>query len=609
MVPRLLDLPARRLPAVRESPMIRMAPRLESFYDQAPRGDAGSGRDVAMHGLRERAAAAAVSFRAASRSRIYRATAALLVVFVALGALALSQYWTAIYKDAQVRGATLSFLLAEQTTRTFQAVDLTLAGLGAVYEAAPVPERDTAFERLMGQRGKELDFIQTLYVMDRSGRVVQSSGAPGTAVTGEGAAPYLVDFERDPALAFLIGQPLFSRPGKLSAIPVMRRLTDREGRFAGLIVATVEPRYFSDFYRAVDIGRRGGSIDLYQDNGTILLASTSDDPMADAALARAPTFDLKSSVGNFTSPASENTRRLVVFHRAAGYPLLVAVGVDLSDLRGRWWRVAVPTLVAMGVIVVLAASLATLVIRRLHERREADRRAVMMQKLEALGQMTASVSHDFRNLLTVMTSTLRLLRKRGPDEKVLRAAEEAIERGNGLITQLLAFSKRNALEVRRCDINALIGSLDDVLRHAAGPDVLLRFDRGEDLPVCDIDQTQFDAALMNLVVNARQAMPEGGTVTISTRAAAKGGVVLEVADTGAGIAPQHLRRVFEPFFTTKADTGTGLGLAQVYAFMRRIGGDATVTSEPGAGTTFTLSFPAATEGAAALPAEVERPAA
>jgi len=155
-----------------------------------------------------------------------------------------------------------------------------------------------------------------------------------------------------------------------------------------------------------------------------------------------------------------------------------------------------------------------------------------------------------------------------------------VERGSRLITQLLAFSKNHEMQVHAASINDLVEDMEHVLRHAAGPDVALVFDKAEGLPFCKADQTQFDAALVNLVVNARQAMPVGGTITISTRLAGNGGVELRVADTGTGIAPHDLKRVFEPFFTTKADTGTGLGLAQVYGFMRRIGGDATVPPDP-----------------------------
>ena len=548
--------------------------------------------------VRERARTAAAALRVGSRSLVHRATAALVVLLALAVGLGLWAYWSSLYKDAQQRAGTLAFLLAEQTTRTFQAVDLTLAGLEPVFETAPLAEEAPAFRRLLAQRIAELDFIHALYVVDPEGRVTQSSGPLGDAtVSGAAAEGYMATLAREPGRKFLIGQPLFAKPGQLSAIPVMRRLSGAAGGFDGMIVANVQPRYFSDFYRNLDLGRRG-SVDLYQDNGSILLASTNDDGPAAAvpALAWAPTFDLGSTLGNFRSPGAEADQRLVAFHRAGAYPLVVAVGIDLADLRLRWWRVAGPTLAALAAMAVMAAALAALATRRLAERRLARNRAITMQKLEALGQMTASVSHDFRNLLAVMTSTLRLVRKRGPDEAVLRAAEEAVERGTRLISQLLAFSKRDSLVVEPADLNALLDSLAEVLRHAAGPGVRLVIDKAEGLPFCKADQTQFDAALMNLVVNARQAMPDGGRVTVTTRAAGARGVELVVTDTGTGIAPGDLRRIFEPFFTTKADVGTGLGLAQVYGFMRRIGGDVTVASTVGAGTTFTLLFPLAARG-------------
>ncbi len=558
---------------------------------------------------RQTATAIWTALRAGSRRIVYRATAALLCVALLLVAAVLWQYRASIYKDAQTRGATLAFLLAEQTTRTFQAVDLTLAGLEPSFEGGALPNHSPGFEKLLAQRVDEIDFIHALYVVDPGGRVTQTSGGIGDVVSDGSARSYFAEFERDPKLKFLIGQPLFSRPGRLSAIPVMRRLARADGSFGGMVVASVEPKYFSDFYRNIDLGRRS-SIDLYQDNGSILLASTSGEASADTVPPPgwAPAFDLASTLGNLHSSGAESQPRLVAFHRATGYPLVVAVGIDLADLRIRWWRVATPTMVATAAVVLMAGALATLVARRLDEHRRARNRAVTMQKLEALGQMTASVSHDFRNLLTVMTSTLRLVRKRGPDEAVLQAAEEAVERGARLITQLLAFSKNHEMQVHAASINGLVEDMEHVLHHAAGPDVNLVFDKAEGLPFCKADQTQFDAALVNLVVNARQAMPGGGTITISTRLAGDGGVEFRVADTGTGIAPQDVKRVFEPFFTTKAETGTGLGLAQVYGFMRRIGGDATVSSAPGSGTTFKLLFPRA-EGESERSLASARPAA
>lgn len=574
------------------------------------RGRAGSGpiaKNAMRQSIRGGAVSAAAAIRSGSRNAVYRITAAILACAIGLVSLVLGQYWVNTSKDARDRGANLAFLLAEQTTRTFQAVDLTLGGLEPVLEAEPLPEHAPSFERLLQQRIEALDVLHALYVVDPTGRVTQRAGPLGDVISEASARPYFADFRRNPSLKFLIGRPLFSSPGRLSAIPVMRRLTSSGGEFDGMMVASVEPRYFRDFYRNLDLGRRG-AVDLYQDNGSILLASTGDDGSDDAVtpLTRMPTFDLASTLGNFRSPASESNRRLVAFHRATGYPLVVAVSIDLADLRARWWRVAGPSLAAVAAIVVLAVAVAALVTRRIEERTRDRHRAATMQKLEALGQMTASVSHDFRNLLAVMTATLRIVRRRGPDETVLRAAEEAVERGSRLITQLLAFSKRDDLQIVPASIEALLDGLEGVLRHAAGPDVSLVVEKAGGLPPCDVDPVQFDAALMNLVVNARQAMPEGGRITVSTRAAGAKGVEVRVADAGTGIAPGDMKRIFEPFFTTKAETGTGLGLAQVYGFMRRVGGDVRVESELGVGTTFTLLFRAASSDAQR---EAARPAA
>ncbi len=553
-------------------------------------------------------------FRAMLRTNVFRVTAAVSFGLVLLCCIFLWQFWTNIVKDAQSRGSTFAYLLAEQTTRTFQAVDLTLAGLDAVFNAARLPPHAPAFEALLAQRVSELNFIRALYVVDRSGRLVQSSSGPKDVVPMRFAKHYFEAFLQDPKRNFLIGKPLFGLPGMLSAIPVFRRMSTPEGEFDGMVVASVDPNYFRDFYTAVDIGR-SGSIDLYQDNGGILLASTGQDATGSMPplVMPAPLFDADSQLGLLRSHSAASGAQIIAYHRAQGYPLVVAVGIDLKEIRSRWWRVAVPTLIALAVTVLMGIVIAVLVARRLEERRQAQTRAMVTQKLEALGQMTASVSHDFRNILAVVRATLQLVRKHGPTERIMSAAEEAIDRGSGLVTQLLAFSRRHTLRVEAADLNALLSGVAQVLGHAAGNNVTLEIDKAPSLPRCKVDQTQFDAAMMNLVVNARQAMPEGGTVSISTRRVSDrsgqglGFVELKLSDTGCGIEPNDMKRIFEPFFTTKVDSGTGLGLSQVHGFMRQIGGDVSVSSVLGAGTTFSLLFPVVEDGSsgAAPPARNE----
>ncbi len=232
------------------------------------------------------------------------------------------------------------------------------------------------------------------------------------------------------------------------------------------------------------------------------------------------------------------------------------------------------------------------------------------QKMEVIGQLTGGVAHDFNNLLTVITGALSLLsRPAGNPEqrrRVLDTARRAAERGAKLTQHLLAFSRRQALRPEDNRANDLIRGFEGVLRRVCGETVELDFEL-PNLPTdVYIDAAQFGVALLNLVVNARDAMPRGGELTISTRAeeieTARAGrmssippgryVVVTVADTGEGMPPEVQSRVFEPFFTTKeVGKGSGLGLSQVYGFVTQSGGHVDVLSALGQGTTVTLYLP------------------
>jgi signal transduction histidine kinase len=243
----------------------------------------------------------------------------------------------------------------------------------------------------------------------------------------------------------------------------------------------------------------------------------------------------------------------------------------------------------------------------LEERAAAELRQSAAQRLAALGEMTGGIAHDFRNILAVIESGLRLAERNvGAPEKVrefIAGAREGVDRGLKLTAQLLTFARQHELSVRPGDVNQLLRELELFLKYGAGPKLRVVMDLSPDLPKCLIDASQFNAAILNLVVNARDAMPEGGEVLIGTdRYVAPSGrlavqaqtcVRVRVKDNGRGMAQETLGRIFDPFFTTKGDQGTGLGLPQVCAFMRLIGGRVDVTSSPGAGTTFDLVFQAA----------------
>jgi PAS domain S-box-containing protein len=233
------------------------------------------------------------------------------------------------------------------------------------------------------------------------------------------------------------------------------------------------------------------------------------------------------------------------------------------------------------------------------------------QKMEAIGQLTGGVAHDFNNLLTVITNSLDLLVDSGRDEaqkrRIIDIAQRAAERGAKLNQQLLAFSRRQPLRPEPHNINALIGGFEAVLRRACREAIAFDLDLAP-LPVAaTIDAQQFETALLNLVVNARDAMPEGGSLRIATRIEtikkARAGTMAEIApgryvevavsDTGTGMTADVVARACEPFFTTKdVGKGSGLGLSQVYGFVAQSGGYVVIDSTPGAGTTVTLYLPA-----------------
>ncbi|AWB22621.1 hybrid sensor histidine kinase/response regulator [Methylobacterium currus] len=240
------------------------------------------------------------------------------------------------------------------------------------------------------------------------------------------------------------------------------------------------------------------------------------------------------------------------------------------------------------------------------------------QKMEAIGQLTGGVAHDFNNLLTVIVGGLDMMLRRPEQvDRVKRLAEAAMgaaRRGEQLTQQLLAFSRRQMLRPQTLNPNRLLLDFKPLAERAAGAAVELAFDLDPALDPIRIDPAQFEAAVLNLVVNARDAM-EGGeghariavssrNVHLGTRAVADRGVppgpyvVVSVTDTGSGIPPDKLQRVFEPFFTTKeVGKGTGLGLSQVYGFTRSAGGFARIDSELGRGTTVSLYFPRSSDPA------------
>jgi PAS domain S-box-containing protein len=278
-----------------------------------------------------------------------------------------------------------------------------------------------------------------------------------------------------------------------------------------------------------------------------------------------------------------------------------------KDGRQFWTEVSVRFTVIGGKNVVLA------IVRDLTERKAMEEQLRQAQKMEAIGQLTGGVAHDFNNLLGVIIGNLDLLRGAHPDDPDLSElsgdALEAALSGADLTRRLLAFARRQPLQPQAIDLAVLINGVMRLIRRVLGENIKIELDLAEDLYVV-ADAAQLEAALTNLATNARDAMPNGGKLLITTAsrhldgdyAAANLDVIagdyamIEVTDTGAGMSPEVLSHIFEPFYTTKGrEQGTGLGLSMVFGFFKQSGGHISVYSEVAAGTTFRLYLPHAGE--------------
>ena len=238
--------------------------------------------------------------------------------------------------------------------------------------------------------------------------------------------------------------------------------------------------------------------------------------------------------------------------------------------------------------------------QQMMEREKAEEALRQSQKMEAVGRLTGGIAHDFNNLLMVASSGIELLdRTEDPKRRQALSAgvKQAVERGAALTRQLLAFARRSPLRAEVLDLRTHIEGLRFLLERSLREDIEVVLDLAPDLWPVEADRGELELALLNLAVNARDAMPQGGRLTVSGRnLPGEDGqpdqVCLTVADTGAGMSDVVASRVFEPFFTTKAvGRGTGLGLSQVYGFVRSSGGDISVASREGEGATFTLCLP------------------
>ncbi len=398
----------------------------------------------------------------------------------------------------------------------------------------------------------------------------------------------------------------------------MRR-TLADGSFGGVVVVALNPEYFENFYRSLALDDPDLEMfSLFTADGALLTRWPRDDgarmPAGNALLAAIRGGARQGVL--FTRPDGAAERRLVSFHRVGTEPIYVSAGLSETAFLADWYRlvtllaaVLLPItagLVYISVVALRKARREQSVLRQLHDenrlRAHAEQALVQTQKLEALAQLTGGVAHDFNNLLAIINTSLHVHKRLHPqigESKQIAAIARAVTSGARLTRQLLSFSRKQAIRPETLRLQQWLPAAADLLRTTLGRGIELQVDVSAETPLVQIDPNEFELALINIAVNARDALPEGGRFEIHAEEAASAlagsarMVAIHIHDTGQGIPAAVLARVFEPFFTTKSPgKGTGLGLSQVYGLCVQAGGMATVESVAGQGTTVSLLLPA-----------------
>jgi len=563
---------------------------------------------------------------------------AALLPLLFFAAAAYSDYQST-YREAQLRADRAAQIAHEQATRVFETnqviVRQLLHNLGSVSDEE-LAQRQAELHDQLRSLAKGLGHIQTLTLWDARGRpLVSSRSFPAPATLDVSDRPYF-NFHRTNRNAWFVSGVLIGRSSGTPFIDVSIRRDRPDGTFAGVVSTLLSPAYFSDFYRTLEESEPGLSVTLMREDGEVLvrwppLPNERGRAQPDGALMTAMSESRARGMLDATS-GIDGARQLAVYRKVEAYPLYVISGIDHQPLMAGWYRntlllaaFAFPASLALGFVSWIAMRrtrrelLASERLKRESEQRlQAEAALRQAQKLEALGQLTGGVAHDFNNLLMVVNNNVHLLSRLVPQtagSPQIAAIDRAVTGGTRLTRQLLAFSRRQAVTPEVISINDAVPAMMELLRTSLGSSIRLQFVAQAQASFVKVDAAEFELALLNLTINARDAMQGGGELTIATRnttlqkqtADLEPGqyVVLTVNDTGQGVPEADLGRVFEPFFTTKKPgQGSGLGLSQVYGFCVQAGGVARMHSKPKVGTMVSMYLPVAPLQAPA-PAEPE----
>jgi two-component system, NtrC family, sensor kinase len=478
-------------------------------------------------------------------------------------------------------------------------------------------------ESELNQRLKEMRAaipdIESIWLFDSDGRPIASSLLIPVPPDLDVSTSEFFTRQRDARAPIFIGTVFMPQATTRSIFPISMRRIDDTGNFMGVIEISIQPSAFESFFASIARGTTA-SLTLIREDGSILarypLPATIGIKLEPTSGFATVTAESQEG-GRFTAvSAVDHIERRFALRKLPGFPVYVAASLAMDDIR-RGWLMTMASHLVFGVpATVLLIALVLLALRRTkafyaeaESRQALEANLRQSQKMDAVGQLTGGIAHDFNNLLTIIIGNLQMALKREPDAKVQRMLSNALsgaERAATLTKRLLSFSRRQPLDPRIVDANRLIAGLSDLLNRTLGERVSIETVASAGLWQTEVDTAELESSIINLAINARDAMSEGGKLTIETGNAfldeeyckifkdLKPGqyVMISVTDTGCGMPSEIADKATEPFFTTKpAGEGTGLGLSQVYGFVKQSGGHLRIYSEPGEGTTIRMYLP------------------
>jgi two-component system, NtrC family, sensor kinase len=473
-------------------------------------------------------------------------------------------------------------------------------------------------QRLKEMRAAIAD-IESIWLFDPAGHAIVSSLLIPVPSDLDVSTSEFFTLSRDSHAPIFVGQVFAPQATARSVFPVSERRIDDTGNFMGVIEVSIQPSTLESFLAGLARGTTA-SLALIRQDGAILARyprPTTVGIKLDSTTGFATQIARSPEGGRYTTiSAVDHMERRFALRKLAGFPVYVAASLATNDIRRGWLLTMAAHLVFGLPATVLLIALVLVAMRRTEAfYAEAESRQALeanlrqSQKMDAVGQLTGGIAHDFNNLLTIIIGNLQMVLKRQHEAKEQRMLANALagaERAAALTKRLLSFSRRQPLDPHLVDANRLIAGLSDLFNRTLGEKISVETVVSAGLWQTEVDTAELESAILNLAINARDAMPDGGKLTIETGNAfldedyclmfedLKPGqyVMISVTDTGCGMPAEIAEKATEPFFTTKpAGEGTGLGLSQVYGFVKQSGGHLRIYSEPGEGTTIRMYLP------------------